>query len=375
MQKRVILIKSNLIDRDSRMLKEWNTLRNEGYPVTLLCWDRERETASSEPGKTRDRYPEILLRLKAPVGVRILSLLPIWWCFVFIHLMRLKWDIAHVINFDSIIPATIAAKLRGKPVIYEIEDAYVDEIVLPKVVRYICIQVDKLFMRLAKAVIVIDEAQVGEFGGIPNSRIVPVYDTPANTFDKIDISPHKNEAFTLFYAGFFFKARRMNLDKIFAAIKNIEGVKVVIAGSGDQVEEIKEWSGRMPDKIEFLGFISPEEVLQWSTTANLLFVARTPEIAANKYNCGSTFLRALMFGRPFLANQGTATGDKVVEENCGLVVDANNAEEIREAIVKLKDNPELCKELGTNGRRAYEQRYSWKIMEERLLSLYQELSN
>jgi len=372
-KKKIILIKTNLIDRDSRMLKEWNTLKSEGYPVTLLCWDRDREIAVPEQEKTRDDYQEILLRLKAPMGVKILLFLPIWWCFVFIQLMRLEWDVAHAINFDSIIPTVIAGKLKRKPVIYEIEDAYADEIVLPKAVRYICIQVDKLFMPLAKAVVLIDEAQVEEFGGIRNSKVVPIYDTPANTFNKIDVNQPKNEAFTLFYAGFFYKARRMNLDRIFTAIKNIEGVKVVIAGSGDQVEEIKEWSRRMPDKIEFLGFISPEEVSQRSTTADLLFVARTPVIAANRYNCGSTFLRAMMYGRPFLANKGTATADKVINENCGLVVDADNIEEIKEAIVKLKENPELRQQLGANARRAYEQRYRWEIMEQRLLTLYREL--
>ena len=62
------------------------------------------------------------------------------------------------------------------------------------------------------------------------------------------------------------------------------------------------------------------------------------------------------------------------EANCGLVVDANNNEEIKEAIIKLRDNPELCEELGANARKAYEERYSWEIMERRLVDLYRELT-
>ena len=69
-----------------------------------------------------------------------------------------------------------------------------------------------------------------------------------------------------------------------------------------------------------------------------------------------------------------STAIKVLEENCGLVVDANNVEEIKEAILKLRDNPKLCAELGANARRAYEERYSWEIMEQRLLALYRELT-
>jgi len=56
------------------------------------------------------------------------------------------------------------------------------------------------------------------------------------------------------------------------------------------------------------------------------------------------------------------------------VVDANNVEEIKEAIIKLRDNPELCRELGSNARKAYEARYSWEIMGRRLVNLYQELT-
>lgn len=50
-----------------------------------------------------------------------------------------------------------------------------------------------------------------------------------------------------------------------------------------------------------------------------------------------------------------------------------NIEEIAKAIVKLKENPKLCQELEANARKAYEQRYSKRIMEQRPLALYEEL--
>lgn len=34
------------------------------------------------------------------------------------------------------------------------------------------------------------------------------------------------------------------------------------------------------------------------------------------------------------------------------------------AIIKLRDNPKMCNDLGANGRIAYEERYSWAIMEQ-----------
>jgi len=57
------------------------------------------------------------------------------------------------------------------------------------------------------------------------------------------------------------------------------------------------------------------------------------------------------------------------------VVDADNLDEVKAAIIKLRDNPALCRELGANARRAYEHRYSWEIQEQWLLNLYRELGS
>jgi glycosyltransferase involved in cell wall biosynthesis len=288
--------------------------------------------------------------------------------------MVTKWDVAHAIQITSISPALIVGKLKRKPVIYEMLDTTEDELLLPSAIRDICIKIDKLFMRLASSVILADAAQIEEVGGIPNSNVVAIYDSPPDAFSTINSSPRRNDTFTIFYGGMLLSAKLLNLDKMFTAIKDIEGVKIIIAGFGDMVAEIEEWSRQMPDKIQFIGEISHAEVLKRSVEADLLFMLRSPLLIANKYICGSKVLEAMMCGTPILVNKGTSTANKVREENCGLVVDANNIEEIKEAIIKLRDNPELCKELGANARKAYEERYSWEIMEQRLLALYQELT-
>jgi glycosyltransferase involved in cell wall biosynthesis len=370
-KKKVILIKSNLIDRDIRLPKEIATLNSSGYQIELLCWDRERKNINAQ---RKTNYKEVSLKLKAPWGIKILPFLPVWWAYIFFQLLFTKdWDIVQVTNFDSVIPSIIASKLRRKPIIYEIVDVYVDIIILPKLIRNIGIQVDRFLMRFVNAVVVIDDNQKREFGGIPNPIIVPVYDTPPDTFKRTNVSKSKNECFTIYYAGAFTKARSMNLDKIVAAVKTADNVRLVISGYGDQTQEIQRWADENPDKISFLGFISHEEVFQWSCRADLLLVARAPSVIGNRYNCGSTVLRALMCGKPFLANKDTATADLIDRADCGISVDAYNIEEINGAITKLRDNSSLCQQYGENAKKAYEKLYKWEIMEQRLQHLYKEL--
>jgi glycosyltransferase involved in cell wall biosynthesis len=46
-------------------------------------------------------------------------------------------------------------------------------------------------------------------------------------------------------------------------------------------------------------------------------------------------------------------GTKVLKENWGLIVDARNVEEIKDAIIQLKDDYKLSLQLGLNGNNAY----------------------
>jgi hypothetical protein len=45
------------------------------------------------------------------------------------------------------------------------------------------------------------------------------------------------------------------------------------------------------------------------------------------------------------------------------------------SIIYLKNNPSISLEMGNNGRIAYEQYYSWNMMERRLLGLYKYLTS
>lgn len=374
--KKTILIKSTLLDLSARIPKEIKALTREGYLVSVLGWARDYSPLVSRMAGAEKPYEEIRLKLRAPYGIKILPLLPIWWFFVFFQLMVKNWDIAHAINLDSAIPTVIASKLKRKPVVYEVLDIYEDQVVLPRILRAICIKVDKLFMWLANGVILADEMQAEEVGGIPNPKVAILYDSPPDILHIFDKTHQGKNSFTLFFGGGLSSARALNLDKVLNAIGDIEGVKIVITGHGDLAGEITERMRQMPDKIQFLGWMDQyEDVVKRIIDADLLFVPRDPTIPINNYTRGAKFHEAMMCGKPILINKGTSIATKVDQEKCGVAVDINNIEEIKETLVKLRDNPKLCQKLGANARKAYEQKYSWELMEQQLIALYHEVTS
>ena len=376
----MILIRGGLLDRETRVTKIIKALSDHGYEVILLCWDQGYcPSPRSERSEAGTHYKEIQFKLKNKWGFSGYVILhSIWWIYVFFWLIVNDWDIAHGVQITCSVPAIIAGKIKRKPVIYDILDVYEDSISPPRIIRDKLLAIDKVFMRMSSAIVLADEGEIEEVGGIPNSRVVTIYDSPFTT-KEVDLSHESNEGFTLFFAGILSKKKSLNLDKIFKAIEPLDGVKVIIAGYsdffGDIIEEIKDWVMKMPNKIQFIGEISHAEVLERSAKADALFVLRDSQVLVNKYICGSKILESMMCGRPIIVNKGTSTAKIVKKQNCGVIVDANNVEEIRNAITELKADRFMCDQLGKNGRKAYERLYSWNIMNDRLISLYNDLLN
>jgi glycosyltransferase involved in cell wall biosynthesis len=365
----VILLKSNLIDIDTRMIKEYHSLKKIGHVVTLLCWNREGKKEISN-----DYSPLETLSLKAPYGVKYLFLLPVWMIYILVKLLSMKYDYIQAINFDSYIPSLIAAKIRGKPIVYEMEDTYADQISMPTFLRNTILRFDKFLSKFADAIILVDECQLREFNGLPNSNVHVIYDAPPDFACDFIKSNSSDETFKIFYPGVFFRARQLNLDKIIDFVLKTDNVQLTISGYGDMKDEIIELANKVPNKIKYVGWVeSRADLFQMMYNSDLTFAFKDIVVPLNRYICGSKVFEAMMCSVPIIVNANTSVAMKVKKHNCGVVVDARNQSEVDNALLKLIEDRQYCRYLGDNGRRAYMGLYRWDVMERKLFSLYQGL--
>jgi len=365
---KVVMVKSNLINIDTRLTKEYSALRKLNCNVALLCWNREKKDLLGE-------YSQIeTLNLRAPYGVSGIFLLPIWELYVLVKLLVEDYDVVHVVNFDSFIPSLVAAKIKGKSIIYEIEDTYEDQIRLPSPLRELIFRIDKYLLKFADAIILVDNCQIQEFRGLSNPNVHVIYDSPpdaSHTFS--DRSPEES-IFKIFYPGVLFRARRLNIDAVIEFVMKTDNVQLTISGYGDMVDQINQLAERMPDKIRYVGWIPDRETLfQMMHNSDATFVLKDPSIPLNKYICGSKIFEAMMCSIPVIVNRGTSAAKKVKESNCGLIVDVSDENDLHNALLRLINDQKYKEQLGINARKAYDQVYHWMIMEEKLLRLYSDL--
>jgi glycosyltransferase involved in cell wall biosynthesis len=74
-------------------------------------------------------------------------------------------------------------------------------------------------------------------------------------------------------------------------------------------------------------------------------------------------------GRPVIVTKGLYYSKIIEREKCGISVNYEK-EEIRKAIIKLRDTPKLCEEYGRNALKAAMGEFNWTKQEEKLIQVY-----
>jgi len=367
--KNIIMLRSHY--PDTRLEKEAEALVRAGHSVTLLVWDRGRA------GTTQRSCPYRIKALKlkvSPDSLKVCIYLPIWGLYLIFQLLTENWDAVHAADFDTFAPALVAAKVVKKPIIYDIFDYYADMIrfpIFPKISRAFFARVDHFLMRFADVIILPDDSRKKQIGLSRSKKVVTIINAPSDIFNKKNtILEPVSEDFSMFYGGNISDDR--GIDVICRAVGTLPNVKLVIKGPCPETyaDKLKNICQNTPNIRLFLKWALHEEIIGEASNADTLFAFYDPAIPNNKYASPNKLFEAMMCTKPIIVNDGTSMTQIVKEEDCGLVVPYGDIDAIKRAILMLKNDPVLCQRLGKNSRKAYETKYNWGIMEERLLEVY-----
>jgi glycosyltransferase involved in cell wall biosynthesis len=119
------------------------------------------------------------------------------------------------------------------------------------------------------------------------------------------------------------------------------------------------WHGRVPY----------DQALALNAAADVLPAFYDPAIPNHRFASPNKLFEGMMLAKPVIAAQGTNFDRILIQENCGLVVEYGQLEQIEAGLKRLEDHS-LRQRLGNNARLAYETTYGWDRMVERLLDIY-----
>jgi len=368
MPKKVLMLLSNPFLPDPRVEKEAKALVGDGYNVAVLAWDR----GGCRPSTETDGDVQIQrVRTRATNGI-ISYLVNYARYFYKSFLIGSKEapDIIHANDFDTLLLGILISRLKGTKLVYDAHEHYAMMIKVDAGARA-ANMVDCLESRMvgtADLVIAANE-HILEYLRPRLRGQAEVVMNCVDVIEKLPERPSPSDRLRIFYAGSLEPQRY--IPELLDAVAMNDRTELRIAGRGRYEEAVKRMAQSCP-RIEFLGLITPEEVLDRTSKSDVVFSMLDPRNENYRIATPIKVLEAMAMGVPLMVSKGTWSADIVERIGCGVALDWSPTA-FDKAVALLLD-PERRKAMGDKGRKAAESEFNWKMMEERLLSSYRRMS-
>lgn len=376
----VLMLVSNPFISDPRVYAEAKSLIQAGYEVTVIAWDREKQNPSRqnldgiEVVRLRTRLLPKQHRFGSPLWVGLNLIL--WQRQAYRQALILNrekhFDVIHCHDFDTLAIGTRLKQKLGLPLIYDAHEIYGYMIrgTVPYWIANIFLWLERRWIKKVDRIINVGEAQKRYFAGITDKAILVIMN--CKPLQSLEYQPPDNEGnFTLLYIGILHRKRAIPM--LIRAAKELPDVHCLIGGVGQPgyVQALKKECSRTSN-VAFLGRVPFDEVIPMTNKADCVFLMVNPEDLTSSIALGNKQFEAMVCGRPIICTKGTYSGEMTEQEEVGLAVEYTE-EALKEAIIRLRDDPELRERLGRNALKAAVTKYNWQKQEEKLIALYKSL--
>jgi alpha-maltose-1-phosphate synthase len=198
--------------------------------------------------------------------------------------------------------------------------------------------------------------------GVPRERIVMIpYGVDESTFTRADRK--RDATFRVLFVGQI--GARKGVKYLLQAWQtlNLRNAELVLVGQPDAFG--KPLVRDLPQSCRWVGSVPKHEVHTWFQCCDAFVFPTLAEA------WGLVVTEAMAAGLPVVTT--TQCGAAVRDGRDGFIVPARSAEALKEKLLLLYENRDLCRAMGSNGRALVEERYTWNHYHSRIADAYRSI--
>jgi glycosyltransferase involved in cell wall biosynthesis len=280
-----------------------------------------------------------------------------------------NFDIINANDLDTILPAILVAKLRGKKVVYDAHEYFSEqeEVVARPRIKWIWKAIEKWSIPSVDAAYTVSDGYANLFF---SEYEVPFLVVKNATVLKEFHSPSPSQKYIL-YQGAVNHGR--GLPELIEAMKKVDGM-LYICGDGDILEDLKLQvkSQNLEEKVKFWGFIAPEKLTDFTQNASIGLTLFAKGGLSHWYSLANRFFDYMHAGIPQLAMDYPEYSTFNKKHEIAVLINDIHPDTIAEGLRKLLSDDQLYARLSKNALIAREQE-NWQAQESVLLSVYRTL--
>jgi glycosyltransferase involved in cell wall biosynthesis len=363
----ILIISSNSGKGAVHVDKLFPSLVELGYKVTFLGWDRNNEYSKyyTEGGVNY----RMIFSGWGFANKWLAIALPLWMIKAFWELCRLdisKYPIIMAIDFDSALPQALACGFNKIPFIYNIRDNFAIRTTLPRSLVPAVKWFDKFTLRQAKSVIVPDENRITAENDEVRKKFNVIHNGALEVSRPEGLS--KDRPFTVYAMGYLEKVRGIEL--LLNVSLKMPNIRFLLAGNVYDAELLDRI--RRGLNIEYKGWIQSKDALKLCYESDVIFAFYDPVSEINQKAASNKWFDAMMTGKPILVNEEVERSSWLMENDIGYSCPYGDVDVLTTTIRHIQSHPDEAKQKGKNGRRLYEQGYSWESSVEKIKKVIEE---
>ncbi|ASI98933.1 glycosyltransferase family 4 protein [Thermococcus celer] len=155
------------------------------------------------------------------------------------------------------------------------------------------------------------------------------------------------------------KGPHVLLNAFHSLSREVDDASLVMVGSGEMLPFLKAQARFLgiEDRVKFPGHVSGDVLPRLYASADVFVL---PSLTAEAF--GIVILEAMASAVPVVATTSGGIPEVVQESGSGLLVPPGDESALKDAISKLLLDGTLAGKLGRAGRKAVEERYSWRVV-------------
>jgi len=368
------MLLSNPHRPDPRVYREAKTLDGHGIPVKIIAWDRE----GRYPKYQKSEHAEIVRvgpRSAYRSMLKTLTRLPVFWLRALVAARRMKFEIVHSHDFDTLPAGILISRLHRKPLLYDAHEIYSSMIEKDaKGFSRITWRLETCLAGRTDGIVTVNESLAEKLAKNTRRKIHIVRNSPdTGILDGVDAGKIRERyglrGFVISYLGSLEPGRFV--EELVSSVNPEGKVELVIGGTGT-LSHIAEEASRKNSSVRFLGSIDSDEALRLTFASDLVIAMLDPTNPNYRASTPVKILDAMACGRPFVTSKGIEISALLDPVGCGFSIPYDKAAFL-ETLTKAMGSPALLSSMGRKGKEHYERVFSWEKSRDELVTAYHEL--
>ncbi len=318
-----------------RVQKQALMLAEAGWSVTVIGRKSGSTLPLNLPGVTSMR---IRVPLRRGPGMYILFNI-----MLFRHLLFRRFDLCVACDLDTLIPSFAVARLHGSPLIYDAHEYFTGQQGLPeRRIKYLTWKkAERIVLPRIKYMITVSDSIADlyhrEYG--VNPIVIRNMAPSVNHLlphDRSEFGAGGNDMVVIYQGSGINEGR--GAAELISAMDGIEGVRLVIIGSGDIIESLKLTARETgaADKIVFLPRMPWEEMMRYTMSCDAGLSLDTDTCINQRYSLPNKLFDYIAAGIPAIVSPLPEVSAVIERYGCGIVLGEVTPLAIRDTLEKLR---------------------------------------